>query len=480
MPSSWLAKAQKVVWAVFLFTLPVTSFPFFPGGIGGRTEVRPLSLYPLILLLFLVTLPRLFSRPIPRPAFPLAAFVLAAFASTVYAFTQGIDPDINITVAARAARMLVTLGLGVAFYLTVAVAPSSRDELRFSLRWLYAGFAIALLWGSIQAGYILFYTPEYFDTIEYLQGFISVRGLFETRISGMTYEPSWFAEQIAFLLMPWLFAAVMSDHTVFRWRWRWLTFEMLLLAWASVVLIFTYSRTGYVLWGVQLFLAFLFRPPKARRSDSRWGLIARRGLQFGFVLLILVVVVFAAGSGNNYFSRLWSYWIDDDITGTYLQFISVSQRIAYWETAYRIYEDAPWLGIGLGNFTFFFEEKLPDRPLFPTPELLFKLTPAEGRNQVVVPKNMFLRVLAETGLLGTSAFLAFLVGVLGCALYLFLGAQPEARFFGQAGLLGLVVFIGVAFSVDSFAVPNMWVLFGLVTAGARVHTRQLVKESGVS
>jgi len=468
---AWLPKAQKIVWAVFLFTLPVTSFPYFPGGVGGRTEVRPLSIYPLIILVFLVTLPRLFNKPIPRTAFPLGAFVIAAFASTAFSYTQGIDPDIGITVSSRTLRMMITLAVGTAYYVTVVVTPQTKADLRFSLRWLYAGFMLAILWGSIQVGYILFYSPKFFDFIEYLQGFISVRGLFETRISGMTYEPNWFAEQITFLLMPWLFAAVMSNYSAFRWRWRWLTVEMLLLVWASAVMIYTYSRTGYVLWGLQLVLAILFRPGKAIERSRSWGLVTRRIFQVAILLVILGTVVFVAGSRNRYFSRLWNYWIDENAAGSYIQYIAVSQRIAYWETAYRIYEDYPWLGIGLGNYTFYFENKLSDRPLFPTPELVRKFTPAEGRNRVVVPKNMFVRILAETGLIGTAAFLAFLVAVFGCALYQFFDSRAEARYLGQAGLLGLVVFIGVAFSVDSFAVPNMWILFGLVTASARIYAQ---------
>ncbi len=478
MQFSWLPKAQKIVWAIFLLTLPVTSFPFFPGGVGGRTEVRPLSLYPLVVLVLLVTIPRLFSRPIPRTAFPLAAFGLAAIASTAFAFTQGIDPDIGISLSSRTIRMLVTLVIGIAFYITVAVTPTSRQEMRFSLRWLYGGFVMALLWGSIQISYILFYTPEFFAFIEHLQGFISVRGLFETRISGMTYEPNWFAEQITFLLMPWLFAAVLSNYTAFRWRFRWLTIEMLLLAWASIVLIYTYSRTGYVLWFVQLILAFLFRPRRISEMGKSWGLIAKRVLQVGVLVVAIGLVVFVAGSRNPYFSRLWNYFSDEDAVGSYIQYIAVSQRIAYWETAYHIYEEFPWMGIGLGNYTFYFEEKLSDRPLFPTPELLRKFTPADGSNRVVVPKNFFVRILAETGLLGTAAFLAFLVAVLGCSLYLYMASHPEARFLGQAGLLSLVVFLGVAFSVDSFASPNMWVLFGLITASAQIFSQPSAIEYG--
>ena len=478
MRLSWLPKAQKTIWAIFLFTLPVTSFPFFPGGVGGRTEVRPLSLYPMAILVLFVSIPRLFCRSMPRTAFPLAAFGLAAIASTAFAFTQGIDPDIGISLSSRTLRMLVTLVIGLAFYITVAVTPTTKEEMRFSLRWLYGGFVMALFWGTIQISYILFYSPEYFAFIEHLQGFISVRGLFETRISGMTYEPNWFAEQITFLLMPWLFAAVLSNYSAFRWRTRWLTIEMLLLAWASIVLVYTFSRTGYVLWVVQLVLAFLFRPRKVSDQGKPWGLMAKRVLQVGVLIVVLGIILFAAGSSNSYFSRLWDYWSDEDAAGSYLQYIAVSQRIAYWETAYRIYEEFPWLGIGLGNYTFYFEEQLSDRPLYPTPELLRKFTPADGRNRVVVPKNLFVRILAETGLLGTAAFLAFLVAVLGCSLYLFMTSHAEARFLGQAGLLGLVVFIGVAFSVDSFAAPNMWVLFGLITASAQIFSQPLAIDCG--
>ncbi len=467
----WLPRLERGLWALFLLSLPVTSFPYFPGGIGGRTEVRPLALYPLAALLLVSVLPRLWRSSAPRATVPLIAFVFLATASTLLAFTRGIDPVIGVSVASRAVRMLVTLFLGAAFYFTVTLFPQDEDDLRFTLRWLYAGFAVALAWGCVQVGYILFYSPEYFDLVEQVQGYFSVRGLFETRISGMTYEPSWFAEQITFVLMPWLFAAVLSGVSAFRWRWRFLTVEALLLALASFVLLYTYSRTGYVLWAVQLFLALMLRPASKVERPRPWRWLSNRFVQLALLGVVLVGLVFTVGSRNNYFARLWSYWTDEDVVGTYLEFIAVSQRLAYWETAYLIYAAHPWLGIGLGNYTFYFQDALPDRPLFPNPELLFKLTPETGRNLLVTPKNLFVRLLAETGLLGTAMFLAFLVAVVGCVLYLLYSPQQTARAMGLAGLLILVVFVGVSFSVDSFANPNMWVSFGLVTAAARVYAR---------
>ena len=468
---SWLNRVRKVTWALFLVTLPVTSFPFFPGNVGGRTEVRPLALYPLIFLLILVTLPYLFYKPIPRNVVPLLVFILLAVASTVFAYTQGIDPEINITVAARSLRMLVTLAMGIAFYLTVAVAPQTEEDLRFTMRWMYAGLFAALLWGTIHISFIVFYSPELFDTIEYLQGFISVRGLFESRISGMAYEPNWFAEQITFLFMPWLFSAIMSNVTVFRWRWRRVTIESLLLLYAAAVLVFTYSRTGYVLIGVQLVLALLIWPRKRRPGSKKWINITKRIAFVGAVVVVLLMVMIAVGSQNRYFSRLWLYFVDDNAVGTYLHYIAFSQRMIYWETAYQLFEEYPVLGIGLGNYVFYFEEKLSDRPLYPTPELLYKFVPKDGKNQLVVPKNLFVRILAETGILGMAAYLAFLVGIVGCVIYLYLSPQPEVRYWGQAGVLALVIFMGVAFSVDSFAMPNAWIVFGLLTASTHVYSR---------
>jgi O-antigen ligase len=272
--------------------------------------------------------------------------------------------------------------------------------------------------------------------------------------------------------MPWLFASVMSATTVFRWRWRWLTVEMLLLVWAAVVLVFTYSRAGLLFFAVQMVMALLFHPRREGASGNRWRIYMKRVLLIGMIIVLLAVVAFIAGARNNYFARLWRYWFDDDSTGTYFQYIAFEQRFTYWGTAFQIFEDHPVMGIGLGNFTFYFQEQLSDRPLYPTPELLLKLVPEQGRNQVVVTKNLFARLLAESGLLGTATYVSFLAAILGCAAYLYLAPQREQRFWGQAGFLALIVFIGVSFSVDSFAIPNAWIVFGLVTASTQVYSRR--------
>ena len=196
--SPWLSKIRNILWVAFLLSLPVTSFPFFPGGLGGNTLVRPLALYPLIGLVLLVVIPSLLSKPLPRTLLPFFAFITVAAISTLIGLTRGIDSDFGFTVTDRAIRNLITLGIGGAFYLAVTLTPNSLDELRSTLRWLYTGFGIALFWGSLQVAYILHFSSAYFELLKKLQKYISIRKLFSKRISGMTYEPNWFAEQIAF------------------------------------------------------------------------------------------------------------------------------------------------------------------------------------------------------------------------------------------------------------------------------------------
>jgi hypothetical protein len=63
---------------------------------------------------------------------------------------------------------------------------------------------------------------------------------------------------------------------------------------------------------------------------------------------------------------------------------------------------------------------------------------------------------------------AFVIANLGCALYLWLSRDKEWQYWGVASLCGLLAFSLSALTFDSFVIPNMWVLFGLITAATRV------------
>lgn len=475
----YLEPLQRIAWVLFLVCLPVTSFPYFPTGFGGGTLVRPLSLYPLLILLCIYTIPRLLTRPIPKTIVIIFPLLLMAIISTSLSITRDIEPALGVSVVDRALRGLVTLLVGIAIYVTVALVPSTFNQLRNALRSIYAGFAVALLWGSFQSIYIINYQPGYFHKINALQKLISIRKLFPTRISGLTYEPNWFAEQISILFLPWLIASVISGYSLFKWRFRWITIEGLLLAWAIINLAFTYSRAGFINFIFLSLVALILFHPKGSRKMPK--IIARlplwvRKISTAIVLLVLILAaIYVIGHKNNFFSRIWNFWSErsDTSLASYIEYLGFGSRVAYLETAYYIYESQPFLGVGLGNFAFYFDEMYPDRPLAPTPELLRILTPESGSNRLITPKNVYGRLLSETGLAGLATFLVFLVALFGCVLYMLKSSASEQRYWGIAGLLGFLVVMVSAISYDSFAIPNMWVVFGLITASASISNQVL-------
>lgn len=475
----------KLAWILFLVFLPVTSFPYFPPALGGGALVRPLSLFPLLIVIVLGTLPRLFTRPLPKTLLALLPFVLVVIAGSFLAVLRGVEGTLGVSLADRLLRAWITLAIGAAIFISVAIIPATLEDLRSTLRWLYAGFAVALAWGSLQAVYIVAFNSRYYRWIDRIQQHISIRHLFTNRISGMTYEPNWFAGQIGFLLLPWLLASALTNYTVFPWRWRRLTVEWVMLAWALLVMPFTFSRAGLIILVVLAFVSLVLlrpggHPAKKAMARPRLRLGLVRLLEAGVAVSVIVGFVYFAGANNEFFSRIWDYWKEEksfNLTN-YFNYLGFGARFTYGEAALNTFEAYPAFGVGIGNYAFYFDEMLPDRPLAAMPEVLRLVTPEKDRDRLITTKNLYLRLLSETGLVGTAAFLGFLVAILGCALYLWLSASREQKFWGTAGLLGLIAFLLAAASFDSFAIPNMWVVFGLITASAWVFIRQPAVQSG--
>jgi len=70
------------LWVLLLLGLPISSFAYFPKAIGGGAQVRPFSLYPLIVLAIVVTLPALFRRKLTVGIGWLGLFVIVALGAS--------------------------------------------------------------------------------------------------------------------------------------------------------------------------------------------------------------------------------------------------------------------------------------------------------------------------------------------------------------------------------------------------------------
>src|SRR5215204_1279877 len=229
---------SRFLWGAALFTLPVTSFRYFP-FLGDATYVRPLALYPIALLLPLLLIQLIRGKTsFPRAGAltPLTVFVLFALASTSFGALLDPLPLRGQEYFGRVLRAWATLVIGLSFFIAAVWMNRDEDDLRFSIKWLLAGFVIEILWSGIQG--LAFYTPLLKKvTVTHWQRVFSMRELVKTnRISGMAYEPAWLAGQIATIYLPWLLASFLTRLRVTRFKWL----EMILLGLALLLLLATY------------------------------------------------------------------------------------------------------------------------------------------------------------------------------------------------------------------------------------------------
>ncbi len=477
MPKLSISSISRFLWAFTLVTLPVTSFRYVP-FMGAGTYVRPLALYPLALL-FPLLLMRLkqgkIARPWPGALTLLLAFALAALAATALGGTLAPIELRGVVYADRAIRAVLTLVIGLMFFLAAVWMNQSEDDLRFSVRWLLLGLVVDLAWGAVQ---FVGLNTGYRQQLIKIQNLFSVRGLVQNkRVSGFAFEPSWLAGQIAMLYLPWLAAALLSRYRVFGAHniLKWV--EPILTLGAFAGLLMTYSRSGLsvaVLAGCFTFAIAGRETASAFGGWVRAGFDRQRWTTRGAAIkaagsrLLLATIALAALAGaivflgnKGYIAALFKAPKEDVFS--YVTDAYLGPRVAYSVAAMESFQQSPWTGVGLGAAGFSMYRNMPNWVLAGQPEIAEQLSP--DSSDFPNPKNLYVRLLAETGLVAFMLFVAFYLALLADALGLLHESAPAARWLMTAGLFAFAAIVLQGFSQDSFAMPEIWINLGLL-AGA--------------
>jgi O-antigen ligase len=457
-----LERLARMLWAATLLSLPVTSFRYFPGG--DATYVRPLAFYPLALLLLVLLVQLLRGQrllPWAGAWTPLIGVLLATLAASLVGVLIAPPPLRGENVVGRELRAWATLLMGLGFFAGAAWMNRTVDDLRFSLKWLFAGFVLDVLWSGVQAAtFYLHLLPK--PLVTHWQRAFSMRELIRTnRISGLAYEPSWLAGQISTIYLPWLFAWLLTGQRVTRFKWL----EPVLLVCAGLLLLATFSRGGLLTVAATTVLTFLLVGRRQLNAALRWFVSGFRG---GLALvwrlgLIIAVVAVAVGAlwfltRKGYIARL----LDTRATSIeqFLVQNSAGGRAAYLVGALNAYEQYPWTGVGLGASGFYIYSYLPDWALTTVPEIARQLSPDSGLYPN--PKNLYVRLLAETGLIGFFLFLAFQLSLLGDALLALKNQLPLLQYLGIAAVFTWLALIFYNMTQDSLAIPNLWINLGML------------------
>jgi O-antigen ligase len=107
------------------------------------------------------------------------------------------------------------------------------------------------------------------------------------------------------------------------------------------------------------------------------------------------------------------------------------ERMVYWLNGWNVFNQYPWLGVGLGNAGFFFPKLAPSMgwATFEIRNVLYYLT------QLPNVKSFWFRLLAETGIIGFSVFITWIYVLFQSARVSTRSQNPAIKTMALAGQL---------------------------------------------
>ncbi len=446
--------------------------------------VAPLSFLPMVLLVLLVVLPEfLTSKTLPRQFKPIYIFFLIALFSLALAYLKELPSFRSIPIWKNSAEGVVTLLFGFGFYLVTIYCVKDQREILRALRWINLGGMVIILAATVQC--FSFKTTGTFPQGLYLlQRIISSSGrLFDGRANGLAYEPSWLAHQLNILYIPIWLGFTARNESVYKKRlFGRIPFETLLLLGGTISIFLSFSRIGWLtIIAVSAYLFFMManstinrildqRKQGTEKKPSIWRHIITKIILWLLLFSILLLLIFAAGLIMRKMDPRMDQLFELPVIKKFgimgwASRLGFAERIIYWQSAFKVFEDHPWFGSGLGIAGYYFPEKTPSFG-YRLPEILSVLL---YDNFIPNAKNLWVRLLAESGIVGFSVFVAWVVSHWRDAKTVEKRKHSGLfRAMGLAGQLLIIALVVEGFSLDTFGLPYYWIGLGLIVASLRV------------
>lgn len=489
----------SALWFFLILALPITSLPLIARFTGSL--VAPLSAIPLALLMVVWLIPYLIERgKFPIEILPFLYFILIAMIITSLSFFLGGYYARERNFFDQSFRAFITVGIGLVFYLVFSVYPHSEGRMRQTLWFINIMGVILIPLTLFEVLLLRKYTvvqnfPGWVLTIRNALAVQSPNADFTTRVFGFAYEPSWFVRMFDLILFPIWLAAVFQRKSLLKRRLWIFQIEDLFLVLGVVVFAYSSPRIGLLAFLASLsFIAILFLDRQIQRF-SAWYVSRRKHppknlfwvkiivalittlILLGLVAGALVGYITAASSWDNRFQLMLREPLRDQLdifplsAENIIYFardLAFFERVIFWFSGLDIFNDYPF-GVGLGNAGFYFLDRMHGAG-FESYELR---NLAYRAYYLPNTKNMWTRLLAETGFIGLAAFLVWLYVQWRSAGLMRKSQSEVLQILGLAGQLFLLAYLFECFSMDSFAMPYQWVMMGLIAAGGLLARREL-------
>ena len=470
-------RTVNILWIGLILSLPITSMPAVVRLVGSDTVASPSGLF-LFLLFIGWFIPYILKRgKLSFVVIPLFGFTLIALIATIRSFFLTFPPYENISIYRNTVVALITLGIGVAFYLVTHTLAQTRPALEKSMKWVNAVGAVVVFWCFVQFGawHILGGYPQWLRDFHDLY---SIAPLYNNRVSGFALEPSWLAHQFNMLFIPFWLAATVKGHSAHSKKMWKFSVENVLLVGGVLSLFLSFSRVGWAAFLLMLlylsirinikFIHWIEARPfiqlslgEERKASKRFFITA--GISIGLILVYVVLIVGLAFIFSRLDPRMEDLFNisfgENNAILEYADSLNFSTRIIYWQAGWKVFNDYPLLGVGLGNSGYFFPQKLSPFAwkLIEVRDLIYR------SSSLLNTKSLWVRLLSETGIIGFSFFSGWCFVMWQASRLL---ENTQGRDWQTLGLAGKFVLIGLVFegfSIDSFAISYVWISLGLVT-----------------
>ncbi len=352
----------------------------------------------------------------------------AVFLVTVFFITQVLSLSQAIH-SQRAWQVLIFLAFTLLIFLLFSSLVHSKEDLTKILQ--------AVIWGAlVTAGFAIF---QFFGdllglplTITRLKPGYDKTTFGFPRVQSLLSEPLYFANYLflpLFLLTCWWLAE--TGKNILK-----PVYQLLTVALLFILLILTVSRGAYLGLVAGLILLWVINLPLFLKLRN-------------LVVVLLTGLFIASGVlGALYFSesRALEEFIAHATVQDFQKGESVPARLKAMQEAYQGWQESPLLGIGLGNYGPY-AMGYPEEP------------PSTGW---VIVNNQYLETLCETGILGLTGLILFLLVLLWRNFLAFWRCQD--RFLQATTLALLVATVAVFVQYNTFStiyILPIWFLLGL-------------------
>lgn len=424
---------QRFLWGALIASFPFTAFEIWPSRMKqfGEPAVLIAALLGVLVLGDAVLRPQKVFIPKGRSAWLLLLFMVVIGAS--FFISHPINPYMwpGHSPLTKSAKQIAQWFVdGWVAYLTLRFVRTWKD-LRFAFKCQFIG--LLLVAGSAFLEVAALHWPG--GRVDMLYRFLHNGGMENSgRFNLLGYEPSIAADYLLSLI-PLLVCGA------YYWKSKRWT-----ILWSGVAMVLFCGTFSLGAFGALFAAALLVGIVYARRGS--------KGMLVGLSLLLIVLVasVVTSSKGERFLGDRVSEMLDSGLDPSSISSFSTRQRLASAEAAFNLFVEHPWVGVGVGKSPFYLYATYP----------VWALNQADLRagfsDTDVLPMslNLFLQVMAETGVVGTVIFVALLLSMLADCYGAMNATKERWKRAVFAGILFALVVQVIHYSAMSWTGMRYW------------------------